>query len=243
LFDRSSPDLEVQNIFQAIIKRVLYPLSNGVIVQTKNAQEIVKKRKLNKKVYVLPNPLSEIKIKWVPNERKVITFVSRLVPLKNHKSLMRIFSEIDKKDWKLNIVGDGPLRTELENYAKKINIEEQVEFYGNRNDVFEILSNSTIFAFPSSREGFPNALLEALSMCVPCISNNCPTGPDELIRDGVNGYLVKYNDFEEFKKKLIMLMNDWELRDKFSLANYGLKEKYSIENITTTLITIIESYN
>lgn len=79
----------------------------------------------------------------------------------------------------------------------------------------EYLANAEIFAFTSTSEGFPNALAEAMSAGLAVVAYDCMAGPSDLIDDGVNGYLVPENDEELFKKRLISLIENSELRKHF----------------------------
>ena len=81
-------------------------------------------------------------------------------------------------------------------------------------------------------EGFPNALVESITLGTPVVAFDCPSGPSEIIQDGVNGYLVKHKDIESFTEKLIKLMshkfNAYEVL-KTVTQNQGLEvvEKYA----------------
>lgn len=241
LFDRNNPFLKEQNATQAILRKVLYPKADGLVVQTRRAAEYVDKLRLNSNILILPNPLSNIKELWNPDfESKRIICVGRIETQKNHKYLIDIFSQINNDGWILQFVGDGSCRPELEEYVNVLNMKNHVQFLGIRNDVQSLLSESTIFAFPSLWEGFPNALLEAMAVGVPCISNNCPTGPSEIIQDGVNGFLIDVGDIEEFKKKLLIMMIDKELRAIFSANARIAMLKYAVGNITNELLHIVE---
>jgi len=239
LFDRNNPLLKEQNIIQGFLRKYLYPKANGIIVQTQIAYDFIKHNRLNKNIFVLPNPISEIKIEWDPGLNKIITCVGRMENQKNHKYLIEIFSELPNDEWILQFVGNGSLRNELEGFVKTLNLDERVKFLGTRNDIQELLSKSTIFAFPSLWEGFPNALLEAMAVGVPCISNNCKTGPSELIKDGLNGFLVEIDDKEDFKSKLNKLMINRDLREKFSNQGKVIRNTYSEQVITERLLNYI----
>lgn len=241
LFDRNSPFLKEQNIAQSILRKVLYPNADGVVVQTRRAAEYIDKLSINSNILILPNPLSNIKEVWNPDfESKRIICVGRIETQKNHKYLIDIFSQIKNDGWILQFVGDGSCRPELEEYVNALNMKNHVQFLGIRNDVHSLLSESTIFAFPSLWEGFPNALLEAMAVGVPSISNNCPTGPSEIIQDGVNGFLIDIGDMEEFKRKLMRLMSDKELRVSLSANSKNGISNYSVENTTRLLLDFVE---
>lgn len=239
LFDRSNPFLKEQNAAQFFLHKVLYPKAKGVIVQTDRAAQFIKEKKLSRNVFVLPNPLTEKNEEWNPDINKIITCVGRMVLSKNQKYLIKIFSELPHEGWILQFVGDGKMRQELEDYAKELNLNDNVIFLGTRKDIQLLLSKSTIFAFPSLSEGFPNALIEAMAIGVPCISNNCDTGPSELIINGENGFLVEVDDKEDFKNKLSLLMTDSKLRENISQQCQKISHLYSPEIIGQKLIKFI----
>lgn len=240
LFDRSNPFLKEQNLAHTILRKILYPIANGVVVQTDIASGYIYKNKLNKNVLTLPNPISEITKDWKPDtSQKTIIYVGRIEKSKNHKYLIDVFSQLNNDGWVLQFVGDGSYRIELEEYVSLLKMNNQVIFSGISNDVQTLLSESTIFAFPSLYEGFPNALLEAMAVGVPCISNNCPTGPAEIIQDGINGFLVDIGDVNDFKKKLFELMSNFELRVLFSNQCKILRKQYSVKDITLKLTEFI----
>lgn len=239
LLDRNNPFLKDQNVAQTFLRKKLYPKADGVIVQTDSAGKFMKSKHLSNSVLVLPNPLSNITEDWNPSTHNVITCVGRMEIQKNHKYLIKAFSELPNEGWTLQLVGDGSLKKELEKYVDFLQLKNKILFLGLRKDVQYILSKSTIFAFPSLHEGFPNALLEAMAIGVPCISNNCDTGPSNLIINGDNGFLVDVDDIECFKEKLLLLMTSDKLREGFSMQAKKLRNIYAVENISKKLLAFI----
>ena len=91
-----------------------------------------------------------------------------------------------------------------------------VEFLGFRKDIARILQESAIFALSSRFEGLPMALLEAMQAGCSCVSFDCETGPNEIIRNNEDGLLVPAQDVEKFSNALDKLIRDEKLRDSFS---------------------------
>jgi len=119
----------------------------------------------------------------------------------------------------------------LKELAIKLGIEQRVIFWGKQENVEEIYYKSSIFAFTSSSEGFPNAIGEAMSAGLPVVAFDCVAGPSEMITDGHNGFLIPLFDFRQFEERLAALMNDESLRTKLgSNAKESIK-KYSSETI------------
>ena len=135
-----------------------------------------------------------------------------MVTEKGQKYLIESFSKINHLDWTLVILGDGPLRNELESQIELLNLKERVILLGTVNNVDEWLARASIFAFSSISEGFPNSLSEAMSAGLPCVSFDCDAGPRDLIIDGLNGFLVPLKDVFEFSKKINQLILNPDLR-------------------------------
>ena len=111
----------------------------------------------------------------------IIGHIGRFVPVKNHHFLLDIFSVIKKKKehTKLMLVGDGPLRNEIEEYARHLGLENDIIFTGVRSDVNELVQAMDFFVFPSLFEGLPVTIVEAQASGLPCVISD--TVPDECI--------------------------------------------------------------
>lgn len=214
--ERDSP-LAYKSIFIKYLRRLIYPLAQGIIAQTEDYKIFIQKETGHANISVIPNPLRDTLKNTNIQKEKIVLNVGRLVPQKGHKLLLLAFSLIeDTKDWVLVILGDGPLRDELINYARELGIENKVHFKGTIKNVDDWLQQSSIFAFSSISEGFPNALAEAMIAGLPCVSFNCIAGPKDLIQDGVNGFLVEPENVQLFANKLNILMVNESLRAQFS---------------------------
>jgi len=146
--------------------------------------------------------------------------------------LLEAFAIINPKDWRLIILGDGPLRKDLENMAKKLGIQDKVQFMGTVINVDVWLNKASIFAFPSLWEGFPNALAEAMAAGLPVVSFDCPTGPSDLIKNGENGYLIDMKDTNNFAKKLKLLIENEDLRVQLSKEAIHVASELNSEKIS-----------
>src|SRR5690606_33721252 len=143
-----------------------------------------------------------------------IISVGRLVKSKNFKELINIFAQIGDREWKLIIVGDGPEHQNLNKLVHKLQITDQVFLVGQHDDVDFYFSRSSIFAFTSLSEAFPNVLNEAMAFPLPVISYDCIAGPSDMIINNHNGILVPLNDSQNFKNHLELLMSDQDKRKK-----------------------------
>lgn len=228
--DRNSPNKKL-NMLRRTLRKFLYPLADGIIAQTEFAKtSLLMSGVRNKNIIVIPNPLKKIRVHPKINpSKKVVLNIGRLVAEKNQSELIRIFSLIDLPDWKLHIVGNGPLKDVLTQQIRDLKMEDRVTLIDGVKDVDKEMAQAEIFAFTSLYEGFPNSLHEAMAYPLACIAYDCIAGPGEIINDGVNGFLIEMGNSEKFRRKLEMLMEDEILRRKFADVAKLNREKYSLE--------------
>ena len=160
----------------------------------------------------------------------IIITVGRLFEVKGQWHLLRIFANIRKQmPCKLVICGDGPLNEYLNNLANELGISDDVTFLGFCRNPYKYVAKSTVFAFTSLYEGQPNALIEAMICGCPVVSTDCEHGPREILEDGKYGLLSEKLDSKHYSaedplthaetdmlNKLVLLLNDSELRTKYS---------------------------
>ena len=208
--DRMSPTLKFGIILDTA-KRFLYKKAKGIIAQTTYAADVIRKRTNAKNVAVIPNPLNLMNYILCEKKNYIVT-LGRLSKEKGHIYLIKAFAKINKPDWTLHIVGDGPLRSEFEYLVKNLGIEKKVIFHGHLKDFSLIFSESKIFVLPSLSEGYPNALIEAMSVPLACISSDCIAGPADIINNGENGLLIEPANVEALTGALNKLIEDIPLR-------------------------------
>ena len=107
---------------------------------------------------------------------------------------------------RLKIVGQGSLEPDLRKLVLDLNLIERVDFEGFQADIIPYYLHAKATLLTSHYEGFPNVLIESITLGTPVIAFDCPSGPKEIIQDGVNGYLVKYQCVDGMVKSLISLM-------------------------------------
>jgi len=237
--DRSNPYKKLSRS-KEIFRKITYPFANGMIAQTVLAREVALKKKYNNNITVIPNPLRNINDNVPKNDdsKRIIT-VGRLVSTKNIEELINIFSEIQNKDWELYILGDGDQKYLLQKVVERLNIGNQVKLVGAVKDVDAYLAESSIFAFTSLSEGFPNALSEAVAFPLPCVAYDCPAGPSDIVKDNVNGFLVPMHNKEMFKIQLENLMNSPTLRSRLTQDFKVHRDKYSSKKIADQFLKFI----
>ena len=141
--------------------------------------------------------------------RRYVTTVARFHPVKDHRTLLRGFAQVARirPDVDLLLVGDGPLRQELEATARSLAIEGRVRFMGVRSDVADILRASDVFAMTSLSEAASLTLLEAMASELPVVVTAVGGNP-EIVRDGTDGLLVPRRSSAGVAKALLRLLGD-----------------------------------
>lgn len=238
--ERSSP-IATQGKTNDILKKILYPFASGIVAQTDFARDVFLRKGFNKNIITIPNPLRCIVNEEVcqKKESKVIVTVGRATRSKNHCELIQIFKEINRLDWKLYIVGDGPMMPELLTLVSTLELENNVFLVGSTDNVDTWLQKADIFAYTSLTEGFPNALSEAVAFPLPCIAYNCIAGPSDIIRHGWNGLLIPVGDKAFFLEQLRLLMNDTGKRNSLIRNAYLNRELFSIQKIGNRYIDFL----
>ena len=159
--------------------------------------------------------------------------VGRLDPVKNFDIFIRSAEMVLKEfpQVKFLLVGDGPIRKDLELLVSELGLSRHVIFLGERNDVAELLNVMDIFVLPSKSEGLSNTILEAMSVGLPVIATNVGGNP-ELVIDGETGVLIQPWDASVLAAAIINLLRDNEKRKKMGDAGFiKAKGEFSIEKM------------
>lgn len=156
------------------------------------------------KIRVIPNP---VVINELPRPQaelsahKKLIVVARLAQQKGISRLLDILSGLPA-DYQLTIVGDGVLRRDLESKIMALNLSERVKMLGMISNVIEVVSAHDLFVLPSFIEGFPNVVVESLSVGTPVVSFQVG-GISDIIVPGFNGFIVPQNDLVAFKQQIL----------------------------------------
>ncbi|MEB2298030.1 glycosyltransferase family 4 protein [Lysinibacillus xylanilyticus] len=185
------------------------------------------------------NLMKELKIK---NDDIIISYIAELNNNKNQMFLLENWNKIKQecKNAKLLLIGTGENLTFYKNYVIKNQLKD-IEFTGFRNDVMDILQISHINILLSKREGLGKCLLEGMICRLPCIATNT-RGPKDLIKDGVNGFLVDLSDGNKLIDSLVSLIKNETLRQKMGEESYKIAKEYFIENVIEEYKTIYQKY-
>lgn len=161
----------------------------------------------------------------------IIVMVGRLEFNKNYELLLRAAGLVRRRvrDCRFLIVGDGSLRNSLEQLTRRLGLNNNVRFLGERMDVPEIMRIADLGVLSSRREGFPLVLLEYMAAAKPVVATRVG-GVGELIRDGQEGFLVRSGDAENFADRIIRLIkNPAKAREMGRKGREVVRERFSLK--------------
>ena len=219
-----------------LMRRLTYPRAAAVVVLTERLRPWAARTARRAPVFVLPNPLW-VRPENVPprGERQGHRLVAsgRMVPLKGFDVLLDAFARVAPAhpDWSLLVLGDGPERPRLEAQAARLGLSGRVAMPGQVADPLPLLAGSDLFVMSSRYEGLPMALLEALACGLPAVSFDCPTGPREVIRDGVDGVLVAAGDGAALSGALGRLMGDGAARAALAARAAEVQGRFGMDRV------------
>jgi glycosyltransferase involved in cell wall biosynthesis len=197
-------------------------------------KELLQKGVPDNKLTVIYNGIRNPKIDFsqkLVSKEKIISIIGRLSEEKGHKFLFESLSKMKKErpdlQWKLNIVGDGPLKQDLIDFSKKLDIDSNIYFKGFVNNMGVEYINSDLIVLPSENEAFPFVAIESLAYEKPVISTNVG-GLPEVIRHNETGLLVPYGDVKALSENITKLLEDEDFAKR--LAKNG--KDFFLKNLT-----------
>lgn len=191
--------------------KVFYPLadaigtvSRGILDDLANTSRLAAEK--GRVVYnpvvdqtLMAKSREEVSHPWFDQEDGVPTLlgVGRLGPQKNFALLIRAFAKVHRhRNVRLAILGDGEERDELETLARRLGVQDRIDFVGFVENPYKYMAKASLLVMSSNFEGLPSVLVEALACGCPVVSTDCPSGPREILEDGEWGHLVPVRDEE-----------------------------------------------
>lgn len=166
-------------------------------------------------------------------DNRIVT-VGRLHPQKNPHLLIDAFARIASKYAAITLAfyGDGELRDELQNKIDSLGLAGRIRLNAGRKDIFDCIRTARLFVLSSDYEGMPNALMEAMSLGLPCISTDCrPGGARTLIEDGKNGFIVPVKDVDAMANKMAYLLDNPDVAERAAMEARRLGETHTNEAV------------
>ena len=245
-WEHTSPFISSDHKFQNLCRIFGIRYCDKYVVLTKYAENYYVGRypKYKSKIIHLYNPIDEKaqQSKAYDSKSKKIISVGRLTYPKNYERLLLIASKVlpNNPGWEWDIYGDGPQKSELESLIAKYGLQKQVHLMGQVSDIYSQYMKYSFLVMTSRYEGFPMSLIEAAANRIPLICFDIPTGPNEIIIDGINGFLVDSNSDESMINKIQQLIDDTQLRCFMSKEVYRLTNEFELKRIVMQWISLVD---
>ena len=213
-----------------LVMRYSYPFGHGIIGVAQDVlTDLVEKIKISPHIpmTVIPNTVDVERVQrlaqepishpWFDNhDIPVILTTARLAKQKRLDVLIQAFAQIVKTTpSRLLILGQGPLRSELESLCKKLNIDDCVSMPGYVSNPYGFMANCDVFVLASAWEGSPVALGEALACGAAVVVNDAPGGSKDMIGQGDYGIVAPAEDVEALAASISQLLTNSELREHY----------------------------
>lgn len=234
--ERVDPEAQKVPRLVALLRRLFYRRAATIVAQTERASRVIATFSGSVPIRVIPNPLSPhvAQTRGVPSDERehVVLAAGRLTPQKGFDLLLQAFQRCSSSipGWRLVIYGRGEDRKRLFAMVDDLALSQVVELAGIA-DLTGPMRRAAIFALSSRYEGFPNVLLEAMASGCAVVAFDCPSGPAEIVRPGVDGLLVPCGNADALADALASLMSDVRLRHDLSSQAPGVADRFGLEPV------------
>ena len=234
--ERADPRQQPIKKVWKFLKQRHYPHAAALVVQTKSVAEYFKPLMNDCPIVVIPNmvmPPGAGSTEMSESSTKTLLAMGRLAHEKGFDLLIQAFAQFADRtpEWNLKILGEGDLRQPLQQQIDGSGLSARIQLAGWDSSPDRALCQAGIFVLSSRHEGFPNALLEAMSHGLPVIAFDCESGPRAIVVHEQNGYLVEDGNVSALAAAMEQLMNDAACRNKLGTAARQVVEKYDQTNI------------
>ncbi len=231
--ERNDPTRQNAGLIWGTLRRLLYRFADVVTANTAHAVEAMTGYVPRKKLRVVHNPVVIPDSADNSTRSPTVLNVGRLVPQKNQGLIISALKLLGETalDWRLEILGEGPLRTGLTEQARADGLEERVAMPGSVSDPDAHYKAAGIFVLSSAYEGTPNVLLEAMSHGLSCIVSDSLPGALEYVEHDVSGLVFRSGDAAHLAECLAMLMEREDLRHRLGAEARRRVEDYSVEKV------------
>ena len=230
------------------IRTWCYPYLDAVVSPTEHDRNLY--NRFSKRVAVIPNAVPSQSIEPFENRERVILSIGSFIYRKGIDRLLWALKMplLENPDWRLVIVGGGE-KTLIDSWyvdyvaslIQLLGIEKQVEFHPTTKKIENYYRRSAFYVMGSRVEGLAMVLLEAKSFGLPVISFNCPTGPADIVRDGIDGYIIE-NDTIDYSDAVRKLIEDKNLRQKMGeAAADDIRQRFSSNIVALQWVDLVDS--
>lgn len=253
--EHTHPPSQTLSGFWQRLRRLTYPRAARVVALTRGTADWLEQHVPGSRLAVIPNPVhfplprAEPIVTPAPQDgRKRLLAVGRLHGDKGFDLLIQAFARLapSHPGWDLVILGEGSERQALEAQVREAGLESRISMPGRAGNVGDWYDSADLYVLTSRFEGLSNTLLESMASGLAAVSFDCDTGPREIIREGIDGVLVRPNgDVPALCKALDAVMGDdngrarmaqaaTDVRDRFSAARVLQKWQELFDGVRTT---------
>ena len=228
-----SQSIYEKNVVSTAIKAG-YRMASHVICQAEAMAEDIRDfcKLHDTPITVIHNPIEKIPPFCKKKESDLIIAVGRLYKQKNYPLLIEAFANIMHLiPHQLHIIGEGPEKSHLSGIIKKRNLTQRIKLKGFIKDPWADYRSSSLFVLASLYEGFPNVLLEAMANSTPVVSTDCPSGPNEIIENEVNGLLASNENVDSLASQMLKILRNPDMSIRFKTAAYKSVQDFRIEKV------------
>lgn len=241
--EHNFPPKSPMGLIWETLRRHAYGHLTAVVALTHECASWLAQHSHARAIPVIPNPVSWPLPRNAPRidpaaccrpGRRILLGVGRLSVEKNFSALVDIFSRLapGHLDWDLVILGEGPLRAALLAQTVAAGMDRRIFLPGSVGNMGEWYAQASLYAMSSDFEGFPNTLVEAMAYGLPAVSFDCDTGPRDIIRHAIDGFLIAPGDVKAMESALNRLMRDRQLRSDFACRAIEARERFSMHKIS-----------
>ncbi len=232
--ERNDPVHDPRKASERLIRWILYRFASGYVFQTDTIRKYFS-RSIQSKAAVIANPIIDSGIRWEQNDSKKIATVARLDDdQKDHSTMFRAFQKLSTMypAYVLEIFGDGPDKQNYLDMISSMGMEGKIVLRGKSKTPLQDMVKAEMFLLTSRFEGMPNALMEALSIGMPCVSTDCGGGGAAALFDLTNsGTLVPIGDEDVIAQAMKELIEDSSKAQAYSSHAVCINEKLAKERI------------
>jgi glycosyltransferase involved in cell wall biosynthesis len=227
------PAFDPTLLFPQLLRRLIYPQSYLVICVSHGIRARMTWLK-DQQVVVIHNPITEdmpaVEMTEVLMRPTRFVAMGRLEMQKGFDLLIKAFAKVrsSASEWSLHIYGEGSQRRRLEQLIQSLGLAEAVKLHKVTAHPSQAMQSAQIFVLSSRYEGFGNVIVEALNCGLAVISTRCPSGPDEIIEDGISGLLVENESVDAIASAMARLARDGALRQQISEAGVRRSRDFTI---------------
>lgn len=242
--ERIDPRVHRELLPWRILRWFTYRWASRLVVQTNAVRAWGETLVGEARVVTIPNPVaapSRIEAEH-PAPSLQIVAMGRLVRQKGFDLLLEAFAAVKDRVPMASLViyGEGPEREALQRQAGMLGLDGRVSLPGQVAPAADALRKASLFVLSSRYEGFPNVLVEAMSLGRPVIAFDCPSGPNEIIRHEVDGLLVPANDSRALSVAITRVLTDADLRLRMSTRAAEVNERFSLQRVLAAWQSVLE---